>query len=557
MPKRIDKSLILLFSLLLDLFILSSCAKEKLNIDVKNDVKIPSRKVIVFFADGLRADILHKLADEGRLPNIKHNLIDRGCSVENAITSLPSITYAVTASMQTGKFPGHHHITGNKWFDRFTGKYQDYTYIRTYRQIDSDIKATTIFEALYDKYTITIQTACRRGVSRPIDNWASSGIEWFFGLIKQVDELVAIRFELISQCSNKTGIWPAYIFAYFPAIDEIGHRYSSNSKEYIDAVINFDKQIGKICKSLKQAGLLESTYLILISDHGHVPAQREDYWLASAYFGKKLKIPLIDSMFLENEFSCRRLEYLKNYRMVTVTDGNRIISCHIRTKDSWQEMPENSEEVINFFKKYGVENITEELLGIPAIDLIAIRNGQNSVKIFTKKGSAVILRKEYNGQKLYQYIPGQYLKDQYKGYCEIKSMTGDHDNPLDYPEELCDGRPRSSEDWLYLTCESRYPDFVPQIVEYFDSPRAGDMVIFAAEGYDFSERDLGGHGSVLRADMRIPFIIAGPGIEKKTIKTARIVDLAPTILDLLGLKERIRLLRPLDGISIKDRILAR
>ena len=45
---------------------------------------------------------------------------------------------------------------------------------------------------------------------------------------------------------------------------------------------------------------------------------------------------------------------------------------------------------------------------------------------------------------------------------------------------------------------------MPQSVEMFDSPRAGDIVLFAATDWSFNKDDQGGHGSCLPRDMHMP-----------------------------------------------------
>src|SRR5206468_12697440 len=69
-----------------------------------------------------------------------------------------------------------------------------------------------------------------------------------------------------------------------------------------------------------------------------------------------------------------------------------------------------------------------------------------------------------------------------------------------------------SREWLDATAASKYPDFVPQIVEYFDSPRAGEILIFADEGWAFREHGRGEHGAALAADMHVPMFFAGPDL---------------------------------------------
>jgi hypothetical protein len=115
-------------------------------------------------------------------------------------------------------------------------------------------------------------------------------------------------------------------------------------------------------------------------------------------------------------------------------------------------------------------------------------------------------------------------------------MTGD---PLGYAEDeaaagLIPGW-HSAEEWFQASGQTRFPDAVPQIVNLFDHPRAGDVVVFAAEGCDFVGRTRGGHGSILAEEMHVPMIFAGPGIPAgRRWPRARLIDVTPTILDLLG-----------------------
>ncbi len=78
------------------------------------------------------------------------------------------------------------------------------------------------------------------------------------------------------------------------------------------------------------------------------------------------------------------------------------------------------------------------------------------------------------------------------------------------------------------------PDLPEQILTYFRSHRAGDIAVFAAPGWDFENVNRAGHGG-LRADddMCVPLLIAGAGVPRLRIQTARSVDLMPTLLDLL------------------------
>jgi len=527
------------------LVVISGCARQsELRMQVGKEVEVPQKRVLVFFVDGMWADRVNEMICDGELPNMKKYLYDRGCCVEYAVSSIPSITYACIASATTGQFPGHHQIMSNTWFDRSFGKYQSYLFARSYQQVDHDLGRPTIYEVLRDKFTVTIQTANRRGATRPYDNWMSSGINWFFDRYPAIDGLVAQRFEEIALCSANTGHWPDYIFAYFPVVDHIGHEEGANSKKYHDAIINVDKHIGRICQGLETNGLLKDYYLILISDHGHVYAGKNDYWVPESFIRKELGLPVISNIFLEKGEPCSWHKYLKNYRVVVTDGGPRQAQIFLRCGKTWIGEP-SYDQVCHFLRdfapqtweKMGRKDLIELLPEIPSVRVMTVKVDPNTVEVRSSQGRARIYRKiDPSGTKTYMYKP---LENDPLGYLTSKSTAG-----------MVNSGFYDSRTWLEASCQSEFPDFVPQIIEMCDSPRAGQIAIFARKGCDFSAKDLGGHGSVIHEDMNIPFILAGPDIPKGNIKTARLVDLFPTVLDMLGCSDRLKTIGPIDGESL-------
>ena len=73
---------------------------------------------MVFYVDGLRKDVLEEMAAAGELPLLKRFILDRAASVDNAVTSIPSITFGNATAMVTGVYPSHHGVVANTWFDR-------------------------------------------------------------------------------------------------------------------------------------------------------------------------------------------------------------------------------------------------------------------------------------------------------------------------------------------------------------------------------------------------------------------------------------------------------
>lgn len=512
---------------------------------------VPARMGLVIWVDGLDIDIFGALQRAGKLPNITKYLIRRGVTVETAVGSLPTITYANNVSFATGLFPGHHGVVGNKWFDRYSLIFQDYSFIKSYQQVDGDFTATTIYEALADEYTATILTPVRRGATRNIDNWATAGVAWFFGYQATVNHLTTLRFELIADVANRAGRWPKFILAYYVTPDTVGHARGPASAQYTDMVLDVDRQVGHVCRSLESAGLLERTCVTLISDHGFV--ETPNYLDIAEYFRTKLKVPTISKMFGRGAAFEKRLAHFGKARAVVVTGGNRRCSIHLRVGQHWWQRPTEA-QIDGFaggFAERGHDEpagrdaarpcpLPEALAELPATDLVMVRLGNDSVRVQSKAGAGVIERAIRNGRKLYRY-----------------RVTGGTD-PLGYASNppaaaLMDGEHHDADAWLVATLATDRPDVVVQLVELNDSPRNGDIALFAADGWDFSREDRGGHGGLLRHEIVVPWIWAGPDLPAGSrIHCARTVDLMPTMLHLIGRGDAVP--AGLDGRSLADRL---
>src|SRR6185436_17544749 len=106
------------------------------------------RPVILFFVDGLRADVLEELELRGELPRLQRYLFDRAAHVRSAVTSVPSVTYANAVTMLTGCWPSTHGVWANDCFDRQHLLTRNYEAQREYAAADDS--CATIFELMSD-----------------------------------------------------------------------------------------------------------------------------------------------------------------------------------------------------------------------------------------------------------------------------------------------------------------------------------------------------------------------------------------------------------------------
>jgi predicted AlkP superfamily pyrophosphatase or phosphodiesterase len=87
-----------------------------------------------------------------------------------------------------------------------------------------------------------------------------------------------------------------------------------------------------------------------------------------------------------------------------------------------------------------------------------------------------------------------------------------------------------------------YPHAFEHIAQLFDSPAAPDLCVLHSAAHNWEEQGghLGEHGSLGLVQARAPFVLGGKGVRRLGVipRAARLVDVAPTIAQLLGCAAR-------------------
>jgi arylsulfatase A-like enzyme len=106
---------------------------------------------------------------------------------------------------------------------------------------------------------------------------------------------------------------------------------------------------------------------------------------------------------------------------------------------------------------------------------------------------------------------------------------------------------------LYDGCVRNFDDEVGRILDYLDACKLRDntiVVVFSDHGFEFFEHETWGQGNSAIGDFsaRVPIIIADPRIRqpRKVMQVVRTVDIAPTLLELVGLTAS----RCVQGVSL-------
>ncbi len=498
------------------LLLVSGCGPGgALKVRLEPEVTRPEAGVVLFICDGMSVDLVRQGCEEGWLPNFRKRFVENGTRVEHAVTCVPSITYAILTTYATGVTPARHGVIANEWFDRRLRLWREYNVIRHYRAVNGDFCVPTIYERMQPKVSASIQNAIHRGVTKNVANWAQSGVRWFFHDYTAVDKLTATTLDYVANWANRNAVWPDLLVCYFPGLDSVGHAHGVDSDQYRTAVEHADYQVGRVCDWLEAEGLLETTTLILVADHGMTPVHDGGVIDLMRILRKDMGRRVTETPYQDASFN-DRYHHFERYDTVLARSAVRFAAIHFRGRLGWNDS----------LAPAAVRAILEtppegrRLWDNVGVDLVAYMSGENEIELRSPRGTARIVERPSAGGPEYRYVPAP---DDVFGYLDDADLA-----------RFVAGGFHTSREWLVATREQTYPDVVPYLVPLLRAWRSGDVVLFAAHGHSFG-KEKSGHGGIHRADMRIPMMFAGPGIEAGgTIDVARAVDLVPTIMQLLG-----------------------
>lgn len=524
---------------------LAGCGRQPLHVRLAEDVQRPERYVVIFFVDGLDRERMNDLLKEEKLPNIEATFARGGVGVKRAIAGIPAMTYPNTVSIFTGLFPGHHGVMGNQWFDRRNMFWIDYITAMDYMSVNQSFRAPTLYELIPDYFTLSVQCHLNRGATYSLDNALETGPAWFIGLHGPVDQYVASCIEQAGPLATRCGRWPSVITFYFPGVDEVGHVFGPASTNYREAVIEIDRQIGRVTSALERAGLRESACFVLVSDHGHVDTKGFRTVDLKGWLKRARGLKCHDGDIPRQGYP-ERAAFLKKYDAMIVDGSHRRIMIHLRGSGGWH-VPATAAQIHAVVNGEAGHPDATPMTKLEGVEFICTRAGANRVRVLSKRGSVVVERRLAGSMKEYRVVV-----DQGEDAAGVLGLEGD---PA--AAEMLTRGWHASRDWLAATAASAFPDFVPQIVEYFDGPCAGDVLVFVSDGWATPAFHPGVHGSCRAADMNTTLYFAGPGLPRgATIPHARLVDVMPTLLDLLGESDRLNHAPPIDGMSLAAELRA-
>ncbi|MBA3853441.1 MAG: hypothetical protein C0503_03440 [Gemmatimonas sp.] len=465
--------------------------------------------LVILVADGARPDTLFGAMDAGQLPALAA-LRSRG-SAATLTSVFPSVTGSAYTPFLLGLHPGRAGLPGLRWYDRSRDATLWPAHARSYvglggMRADADLtrEYRTLFE--HEPRSIGGFTYIGRGLNprRRI------GSGWLFGARMAWTHFRGdldgwMRFdrwlgeEFVRRIVAQR---PRVAFLAHPGIDKLSHRHGAESPRVLQAMQTVDHTVRLLEDAFARAGRREELEIWVVSDHGHATVpQHEDLAGTIASWG----------------YGVRAHPWVLRGRDVAVmVSGNAMAHLYLelqrRRRAVWPALRDRWQPLL------------ERLISLAAVDLAILPMGDSRVSIHSSsRGHADVFTA---GDGTYSY----------------RRISGD---PLGIGDDLLGLDATAA--WE-RTRETEYPDALVQVCAIAGAPRAGDIILSAAPGWDLRTRyepvlHVSGHGALHREQMLVPFISSRPvtGLLRRT------VDLFPTALATLGLT----IPRGLDGVSAR------
>jgi predicted AlkP superfamily pyrophosphatase or phosphodiesterase len=575
--------------------------------------------VVVFYVDGLRPDVVEEMSAMGHLPNITERFIAGGTHLAHAFTAFPSDTITSNGTMWTGCFSDRHGLKGQVRFNRSRQASDSFLEPmgpnRSARWLGPKGVDRLLLQAQSTSVALWAgQEGAKRwessqtsGIPALYDHLRADGGNWATGVLPLMTDVPPLLWtrsmtrqlpyfrahqawqyiddantdytlrQLIRQNQPVTIVW-------LPETDSVSHKQNRGQFGSTRRTIaHADRLIGQVVEELTALGRLETTYFVLVSDHGHLggeDANLSRFDLANEFFHEQRAVRAdgtwtgggLGLSVRQHRYSNPHTDDAANQFVFIDGDSDGAARVFLPKGEyasgNWSG-PSQPADLLTYrvSPKHPPVNLPESLAAIEAqddrgcpgrpVDLVLMRIAENAIGVVTcDRGSAVIERRPDphcpERHWVYRYTPVEALLPGPNGTAVWTAQTNPTTDPLGIVDRV---RPEflagwhDEQEWLWITATSDYPDSVVALSRHLlyqenlreiECDYAPDLVVTARRGWFFGVRNTPGttHGYPLAESMRASFFVSGPGVRKGAIveRPCRLVDLTPTLLEMTGTK---------------------
>jgi predicted AlkP superfamily pyrophosphatase or phosphodiesterase len=226
-----------------------------------NPLKLaPKKSYLVILIDGLGTANIKAAAGHAGFLN------QRLKSSQSLFSGFPATTSSSLTSLATGIANGSHAVLGHRVFDRSVKQN-----INFLNDLGSELDPRK-----YQSLETISERATREGVTvSTIGTAEYEGSGFTMATMPNAQYIAAASFqERFTSAKKALSVSNSLTYLYFPELDQIAHRFGSNSRQWLEAIEELDSELAKFAKSLPStAGVL------LTADHGviDVPMDRHIY----------------------------------------------------------------------------------------------------------------------------------------------------------------------------------------------------------------------------------------------------------------------------------------
>jgi hypothetical protein len=124
----------------------------------------------------------------------------------------------------------------------------------------------TMLERLADNYTTAFITRKYKNIYPAFNESVYEALDYVFIKESQPEGTADQCIRFLKQCNGSF-----FAFFHFREPDKSGHIYKEGSDEWEDAVVDVDRQVGRVLEYSRSAGLYNDTLFIITTDHGFTP----------------------------------------------------------------------------------------------------------------------------------------------------------------------------------------------------------------------------------------------------------------------------------------------
>jgi hypothetical protein len=494
--------------------------------------------------DGLRQDLFEDKLARGRLPELQR-LIDEGAYVRDGVSSFPSVTGYAFCPFLTGLPAARSGVLGLRWLDRTRAEGNFRNYVgRWNTSLNGDLRpdVPTLFEYFPNCHSSVVDSYVSRGCKAVHNDgvtftlskyarrwWLARGLRRLPRVgARLVPDYVTAGRGVMELAIRDLDARPKIQWVTLPHLDAINH-VEGTTENYVEQMHVVDRSLGAFRARSRALDIECDRIYVVVSDHGVVDVHKHTD-LARALTRMGIPADRDVAAHVWTPRNTRPLAHYDRHAAIVAVNGN--LMCHVYLRKpgasgagAWHVTPTRA-ELGAYPTRGGAIDVVRRCAALEGISLVIVREDANRIGVYNRSGRSEV-----------HVMPDGLA---------YRVLEGD--DPLAYARDpalsaLADGRPRDARAWLAATHRSQYPDAPRQLAVLMSVPDAGDLVVTSETGYDLTEdfealvgNYCGGHGALGADQMRVPFILAGPGIRKGArVPYARAEDVAVTLMHLLGI----------------------